>query len=74
MSNFTHSLANDSGDTPASDVDPRWNHPVTSGDIHKLAREMDRRFGAIERFQRVNSVQLGLNLLGVIALVANRFI
>ena len=74
MTILTYSRADASDDMPANEVDPKWNHPVTSGDIHKLAREMDIRFGAIERYQRVNCVQLGLNLLGVIALVAIRFI
>jgi len=73
MTIFTHSLADAADDTPPNGVDPKWNHPVTSGDIHKLAREIGVRLGMIERIQRVQSVQLGLILLGVIALIADRF-
>lgn len=73
MTIFTHSLADAADDTPANDVDPKWNHPVTSGDIHKLAREIEVRLGAIERIQRVHGVKLGIILLGMIALTSIRF-
>ncbi len=73
MTFFTYSLADAADDTPANDVDPKWNHPVTSGDIHQLTREVEARLGAIERIQRIHSVQLAVTLLGVIALVAGRF-
>ncbi len=73
MTIFTHSPADAADDTPANCVDPKWNHPVTSGDIHKLAREIEVRLGMIERIQRVQSAQLGLILLGVIALIVRRF-
>ncbi len=73
MTIFTHSLVDAADDTPPNGVDPKWNHPVTSGDIHKLAREIGVRLGMIVRIQRVQSVQLGLILLGVIALIADRF-
>lgn len=73
MSIFSHSLADTADETPANGVDPKWNHPVTSGDIHKLAREVDMRLDGLERLQRFNSVQLALILLGVTALVAGRF-
>jgi len=73
MTIFMHTPADAADDTPANGVDPRWNHPVTSGDIHKLAREIGERLGMIERIQRVQSVQLALILLGLIALIAGRF-
>ncbi len=72
MSTFSRSSANASHNAPTNDVDPKWNHPVTSGDIHKLEREIGERLGVIKRIQRIQSVQLGLILLGMIALIASR--
>ena len=74
MTIFTHSLADAADDTPANGIDPKWNHPVTSGDIHKLAREFDVRLGRSEQIQQLQGVQLGLILFGVIALITDRFI
>ena len=74
MSPFTRAAIDTADEMPEKVIDPRWNHPVSSGDIHNLARDIDARLDTIERLQRLGGVQIVLILLGVIALVIERFI